>query len=79
MNNLAIKKHEIYNSIEKLDEASLNSVADFVSYVKNKDKKFKNKTIQLRGILKDYPINLYHLNDLRKKSWDHLESKFDNE
>jgi len=79
MNNAALKKHEIYNSIEKLDEKELNSVADFVSFLEKKNQSSEGKVIKLKGIISDYSIDMKDIRELRKNSLSHLEKELDNE
>ncbi len=77
MNNLAFKKLDLYTYIESMDEKSIDSIIEYIKGLA----KGKKIMIQLNGRIKDYKFD-YNKNDLkeiRNKTWQHLETEFNNE
>ena len=79
MNTKALKKHEIYNNLNKLDEDDLDSLVDYVHFLMSKKQRPKEKIIKLKGIISKYKIDLSLLQDLKSTSWKHLEKEIINE
>jgi len=79
MNTKALKKHEIYNNLNKLDEDDLDSLVDYVHFLMSKKQRPKEKIIKLKGIISKYKIDLSLLQDLKSTSWKHLEKEISNE
>lgn len=76
MNTKAIKKHELYNALDKLDDDDLSSLADYAQFLLSK--KQKEILLQLKGILSPYKIKLSLIKDLRSTTWKHLEDELRN-
>ena len=79
MNQIALKKHKIYNNLSKLGEKGINSLADYLDFLVTKEKKDQGKIIKLKGILSKYHIDLSCLKEFKENSWKHLEKEIDNE
>ena len=73
MNKAALQKNEIYNKLLDLDEKELGSIGEYIDFMRHKkhldDKK---KVIKLKGILKNHPIDLADLKNLKKETWKHI-------
>ena len=79
MNQLALKKHKIYNNLSKLDEKGINSLADYLDFLMTKEKKGQGKIVKLKGILSKYKIDFSYLKKFKEDSWKHVEKEIDNE
>lgn len=80
MNEAALIKHEIYGKLARLSGAELNSVADYIDFVRHKKQQpLRKKIIKLQGILSDYDFDLTDLDKFKQGSWQHLEGEFENE
>ncbi|MEW6220671.1 MAG: hypothetical protein AB1634_14235 [Thermodesulfobacteriota bacterium] len=80
MNETAIKRHEIYTKLASLSGQDLGSVADFIDFMKHKEKRQTTKNIiKLHGILQGYDIDLGELKKFKQESWKHLEEEVGNE
>ncbi len=75
MNNAALKKHEIYNKLTELTEQELGSVADYVDFMRHKKQLEEGKTLKLEGILKGCHIDLSCLEELKEKTWKHVDEE----
>ena len=75
MNKAALKKHEIYNKLLDLNERELFNIADYIDFMRYKQRRKKKKIIKLRGILKDYDIDFSDLKEFREKTWKHVEEE----
>jgi len=78
MNKAALKKHEIYNKLTQLTEGELESIADYVDFMRYKKQAGEKKIIKLEGILKDYDIDLSALKAFKKQTWQHVDEEFIN-
>jgi hypothetical protein len=80
MNEVAMKKHEIFNKLGALSGQELGSVADFIDFMNYKKKQtIKKKIIKLQGILKGYAVDSMDVTEFRQQSWKHLEEEFKDE
>ena len=75
MNKAALKKHEIYNKLLDLNERELFNIADYIDFMRYKQRRKKKKIIKLGGILKDYDIDFSDLKEFREKTWKHVEEE----
>ncbi len=78
MNKKAITKHEIFNKLTGFSEQDLNSVVSFIDSMRHKKKINEKKVIKLEGILKGFNIDLSSLEELKKKTWQHVEKEINN-
>lgn len=79
MNTIALKKHEIYNNLDRLDEKGLESLADFARFLVEKKHKGDDTLLKLQGIISEYNVDLSLLKKFRMKSLKHIEKKIANE
>ncbi|MGA1824105.1 MAG: hypothetical protein ACMUIP_05510 [bacterium] len=75
MNKAAIKKHEIYNNLSGLTERELLNIADYIDFIRYKQRLGEKKIIKLGGILKDCDIDFSDLKEFREKTWKHVEEE----
>jgi len=76
MNKAALQKNEIYNKLLDLDEKELGVIGEYIDFMRHKKHlNEKKKLIKLKGILKNYHIDLADLKNLKKETWKHLSEE----
>ena len=76
MDKAAIAKHEIYNKLIGFTEQDLNAIANFIDFMRHKNKLEDKKVIKLQGILKNHDIDLSDLKKFKQDTWGHVEQEF---
>jgi len=77
MNNIAIKKHEIYNKLVELTEQDLATIVAFIDFMRHKKQLEDKKDIKLEGVLKGYDIDFSDLNKFKEDTWRHVIEESD--
>ncbi|HHO75545.1 MAG TPA: hypothetical protein ENN05_03830 [Deltaproteobacteria bacterium] len=75
MNKTAIKKHEIYGKLSEFTEQELNSIVDYIDYMRQKKKLSSGHIIKLQGVLKGHDIVFADLKKLKEDTWKHVEEE----
>ena len=76
MNKAALQKNEIYNKLLDLDEKELGAIGEYIDFMRHrKHLNEKKKLIKLKGILKNYHIDLADLKNLKKETSKHLSAE----
>jgi hypothetical protein len=78
MNKTAITKHEIYNKLIGFSEQDLNTIVNFIDFMRHKKKIEGDKVIKLEGILKGYDIDFSSLKEFKQKTWQHVDKELNN-
>ncbi|MBU1196788.1 MAG: hypothetical protein KKE62_14740 [Proteobacteria bacterium] len=78
MNKAAITKHEIYNKLVGFTEQDLSDIANFIDFIRHKNKLKDKQIVKLEGILKDRDIDLSILKEFKKNTWEHVDREFEN-
>ena len=78
MNKSALTKHDIYNKLNGLTEQDLGDVANFIDFMRHKNKLGEKKLVQLEGILKGRDIDLSELKVFKQQAWAHVDHKVEN-
>ena len=68
MDKAAIVKHEIYNKLIGFTEQDLNSIANFIDFMRHKKQLEDKKVIKFQGILKGHDIDF---SDLKSSNRTH--------
>jgi hypothetical protein len=76
MNKAALTKHEIYNKLAGFTEKDLESIANFVDFMRHQKKLKSKKLLKLQGILKGHNIDLSDLKHFKSAAWHHVEQEF---
>ena len=76
MDKAAIAKHEIYNKLIGFTEQDLNAIANFIDFMRHKNKLEDKKVLKLQGILKDHDIDFSDLKKFKQDTWEHVEQEF---
>jgi hypothetical protein len=76
MDKAAIAKHEIYNKLVGFTEQDLNSIANFIDFMRHKNKLEDKKVIKFQGILKGHDIDFSVLKKFKQDTWEHVEQEF---
>lgn len=79
MNKAAIAKHEIYNKLAGFTEQDLGAIADFIDFMRHKNRVARKKVIKLEGILSGYDIDFSALEEFKGQTWRHVEQEFADE
>lgn len=79
MNKAAITKHEIYNKLVGFTEQDLSDIANFIDFIRHKNKIKDKQIVKLEGILKDQDIDLSILKKFKKNTWEHVDREFETE
>ena len=74
-NSIALHKHDIYAKLTGLNDRDLQAIAEYVDFMRHKNKLGKEKILRLQGILKDQQINFSALKKFRQKTWNHLDKE----
>ena len=75
MNKTAITKHEIYNKLTGFSDQDLNTIVNFIDFMRHKKKIEGDKVIKLEGILKGYNIDFSLLEEFKQKTWRHVDKE----
>ncbi len=78
MNKEAITKHKIYNKLIGFSEQDLHDIANFIDFMRHKNKLEQKKVIKLQGLLKGHNIDLADLNKFKNQTWNHVDQEFSN-
>jgi hypothetical protein len=78
MNKEAITKHEIYNKLSGFSEQDLHAIADFIDFMRHKNKLEGKKIIKLQGVLKGHNIDLADLKKFKNQTWGYVDQEFSN-
>lgn len=76
MDKAAIAKHEIYNKLIGFTEQDLNAIANFIDFMRHKNKLEDKKVIKFQGILKGHDIDFSDLKKFKQDTWEHVEQEF---
>ena len=79
MNKSAITKQEIYNKLAGLSAKDLDSIANFVDFMRHQKKVKPKKVIKLQGIIKGHDIDFADLKQFKKQTWQHVDQEFADE
>ncbi len=79
MNKTALVRHEIYNKLIGFTEHDLNTIANFIDFMRHKKQIEDKNNIVLQGILKGHDIDFSDLKKFKQDTWKHVEQEFLNE
>jgi hypothetical protein len=74
-NSVALNKHDIYTKLTGLNDRDLHAIAEYVDFLRHKNKLGKEKILRLQGILKDQQINFSSLKKFRQETWNHVDKE----
>ena len=78
MSKAAITKTKIYNKLTGFSEQDLDAIANFIDFMRHKQKLEAKKIIKLEGILKGYDIDFSDLKKFKQQTWKHVDQEFGN-
>jgi len=79
MNQIALKKHDIYDKLIEFTDQELNDILVFIDFIRYKNQLEDKHIIQLEGMLRGYEIDFSDLHTFKQTTWTHVDEESMNE
>ena len=74
-NSAALHKHDIYVKLTGLNDRDLQTIAEYIDFMRHKNKLDDEKILRLQGIIKNQQINFSALKKFRQETWNHVDKE----